>query len=94
LFDLLRHETDIVGYPILPLVHQLVKQCGEADGYVHWGVRPKCHGNGILAGQCDSGQPRLERGPPSRLNHLLKKAFKVLLVAELFLVRSRTTALW
>jgi hypothetical protein len=38
-FDLLRHETDIVGYPILPLVHQLVKQCGEAGGYVHWGVR-------------------------------------------------------
>lgn len=28
-------------------------------------VRPKCNGNGILAGQCDSGQPRLERGPPS-----------------------------
>src|SRR6185295_17267353 len=35
-FDLLRHETDIVGYPILPLVHQLVKQCGEAGRYVHW----------------------------------------------------------
>ena len=58
---------------------------------MHWGVRPKCNGNGILAGQCDSGQPRLERGPPSRLNHLLKKAFKfVLLVAEL----CRATALW
>src|SRR3982751_4437671 len=37
-FDLLRHETDIVGYPILPLVHQLVKQCGEAGRYVHWGA--------------------------------------------------------
>src|SRR5829696_8958051 len=24
--DLLRRETDIVGYPILPLVHQLVNQ--------------------------------------------------------------------
>ena len=24
-FDLLRHETEIVGYPILPLVHQLVE---------------------------------------------------------------------
>jgi 3-carboxy-cis,cis-muconate cycloisomerase len=34
----LRHETDIVGYPILPLVHQLVKQCGEAGRYVHWGA--------------------------------------------------------
>src|SRR6478752_7154957 len=37
-FDLLRHETDVVGYPILPLVHQLVKQCGEAGRYVHWGA--------------------------------------------------------
>ena len=37
-FDHLRHETDIVGYPILPLVHQLVEQCGEAGRYVHWGA--------------------------------------------------------
>jgi 3-carboxy-cis,cis-muconate cycloisomerase len=37
-FDLLRRETDLVGYPILPLVHQLVKQCGEAGRYVHWGA--------------------------------------------------------
>src|SRR5947209_16063275 len=37
-FDLLRQETDIVGYPILPLVHQLVKQCGDAGRYIHWGA--------------------------------------------------------
>ena len=36
--DLLRQETDIVGYPILPLVHQMVKQCGDAGRYVHWGA--------------------------------------------------------
>jgi 3-carboxy-cis,cis-muconate cycloisomerase len=36
--DLMRIETDNVGYPILPLVHQLVKQCGEAGRYVHWGA--------------------------------------------------------
>ncbi|MGF6307486.1 3-carboxy-cis,cis-muconate cycloisomerase [Bradyrhizobium sp. i1.8.4] len=36
--DLLRQETDIVGYPILPLVHQMAKQCGEAGRYVHWGA--------------------------------------------------------
>src|ERR1700761_7610531 len=29
-FDLLREETDNVGYPILPLVHQIARQCGEA----------------------------------------------------------------
>ena len=36
--DHMRHETDIVGYPILPLVHQLVGMCGEAGRYVHWGA--------------------------------------------------------
>jgi len=34
----MRHETDIVGYPILPLVHQLVAMCGESGRYVHWGA--------------------------------------------------------
>src|SRR5438552_9098473 len=37
-FDLLRRETDVVGYPILPLVHQMARQCGEAGRYVHWGA--------------------------------------------------------
>lgn len=37
-FDLLRHETEIVGYPILPLVHQISKQAGEAGKFVHWGA--------------------------------------------------------
>ncbi len=37
-FELLRRETDIVGYPILPLVHQMVRQCGESGRYVHWGA--------------------------------------------------------
>jgi len=36
--EALRHETDIVGYPILPLVHQIARQCGEAGRYVHWGA--------------------------------------------------------
>jgi 3-carboxy-cis,cis-muconate cycloisomerase len=34
----LRKETDNVGYPILPLVHQLAEQCGEAGEYLHWGA--------------------------------------------------------
>ena len=37
-FEKLRGETDIVGYPILSLVHQMAKQCGEAGRYVHWGA--------------------------------------------------------
>lgn len=34
----LKAETDIVGYPIIGIVHQLAKQCGDAGGYVHWGA--------------------------------------------------------
>ena len=37
-FDRLRIETDNVGYPILPLVHQLAEQCGNAGRYLHWGA--------------------------------------------------------
>ncbi|WP_198029449.1 3-carboxy-cis,cis-muconate cycloisomerase [Bradyrhizobium sp. WSM3983] len=37
-FERLRHETEIVGYPILPLVHQLAEAAGEAGRYVHWGA--------------------------------------------------------
>lgn len=37
-FEQMRHETDIVGYPILPLVHQLAAMCGDAGRYVHWGA--------------------------------------------------------
>ncbi len=37
-FDLLRNETEIVGYPILPLVHQIAKQAEKHGGYVHWGA--------------------------------------------------------
>ncbi|KAF2095789.1 L-Aspartase-like protein [Rhizodiscina lignyota] len=31
-------ETEIVGYPILPLIRQLVPQCGDAGKYIHWGA--------------------------------------------------------
>jgi 3-carboxy-cis,cis-muconate cycloisomerase len=36
--EALRRETEVVGYPILPLVHQLGRMCGEAGRYVHWGA--------------------------------------------------------
>lgn len=35
---LMQQQTEIVGYPILPLVEQLSKICGEAGKYVHWGA--------------------------------------------------------
>ena len=34
----LKAKTDVVGYPIVGLVSQLAKQCGEAGGYLHWGA--------------------------------------------------------
>ena len=37
--EALREGTDLVGYPILPLVRQLADLCdGEAGRYVHWGA--------------------------------------------------------
>jgi 3-carboxy-cis,cis-muconate cycloisomerase len=34
----LKADTDLVGYPIVGLVHQLAKQVGDAGRYVHWGA--------------------------------------------------------
>lgn len=35
----LQHETEIVGYPILPLTRQLAAMCTEENGkWVHWGA--------------------------------------------------------
>ena len=31
-------KTDVVGYPIVGLVSQLAKQCGDAGRYLHWGA--------------------------------------------------------
>jgi 3-carboxy-cis,cis-muconate cycloisomerase len=36
--DRLKRESDIVGYPILPIVRQIAEQCGEAGKFVHWGA--------------------------------------------------------
>ncbi|PLC53340.1 3-carboxy-cis,cis-muconate cycloisomerase [Pollutimonas nitritireducens] len=35
---MLKEQTEIVGYPILPLVHQLSKLCGPEGEYLHWGA--------------------------------------------------------
>ncbi|KAK3720914.1 hypothetical protein LTR37_003577 [Vermiconidia calcicola] len=38
-YERMSNETEIVGYPILPLVRQLSAACGdEAGKYVHWGA--------------------------------------------------------
>ncbi|KAK6436887.1 hypothetical protein LTR95_006928 [Oleoguttula sp. CCFEE 5521] len=38
-YDRLSRETEIVGYPILPLVRQLTAACSDdVAGYLHWGA--------------------------------------------------------
>ena len=34
----LKAETDVVGYPIVGVVHQMSKVAGEGAGFVHWGA--------------------------------------------------------
>ncbi|MBY6165527.1 class-II fumarase/aspartase family protein [Pseudooceanicola nitratireducens] len=36
--DRLARETEIVGYPILPIVEQLSAHAGESGRYLHWGA--------------------------------------------------------
>ena len=61
-WELLRKETDNVGYPILPLVHQLVKQCGEAGRYVHWGATTQDIMDTATVLQVRAGLELVERG--------------------------------
>src|SRR3546814_9336051 len=36
----MRQETEIVGYPILPLVHRIAEVCENGAGqYAHWGAK-------------------------------------------------------
>lgn len=34
----LKTETDLVGYPVVGIIHQLAHQCGHAGRYLHWGA--------------------------------------------------------
>jgi 3-carboxy-cis,cis-muconate cycloisomerase len=37
-FERLGLETELVGFPIVPLLHQLVEMVGEAGRHIHWGA--------------------------------------------------------
>jgi 3-carboxy-cis,cis-muconate cycloisomerase len=37
-FDRLGRETELVGFPIVPLLHQLVEMAGDAGRHIHWGA--------------------------------------------------------
>lgn len=53
--DRLREETEIVGYPILPIVKQVAEQCGDAGGYVHWGATTQDIMDTAVMLQCKAG---------------------------------------
>ncbi|WP_103343779.1 class-II fumarase/aspartase family protein [Amycolatopsis sp. CA-126428] len=53
--DRLRRETDIVGYPILPIIAQLTEQCGDAGGYLHWGATTQDIMDTAVILQCAAG---------------------------------------
>jgi 3-carboxy-cis,cis-muconate cycloisomerase len=59
-FDRLRRETEIVGYPILPLVRQLSEMCGKAGGYVHWGATTQDIMDTAVVLQCRAALSHLE----------------------------------
>ncbi len=59
--DRLRHETEIVGYPILPLVKQVSEMCGEAGGYLHWGATTQDIMDTATMLQCARGVDIVER---------------------------------
>jgi 3-carboxy-cis,cis-muconate cycloisomerase len=37
-FERLGRETELVGFPIVPLLHQLTECAGDAGRYIHWGA--------------------------------------------------------
>jgi 3-carboxy-cis,cis-muconate cycloisomerase len=41
-FDLLRQQTELIGYPVLPVVQQLVKKINAVENglgeWIHWGT--------------------------------------------------------
>jgi 3-carboxy-cis,cis-muconate cycloisomerase len=59
--EVLRKETEIVGYPILPLVKQVSEMCGEAGGYLHWGATTQDIMDTATMLQCAQGVAIIER---------------------------------
>ncbi|MFE2942320.1 adenylosuccinate lyase family protein [Streptomyces sp. NPDC059255] len=51
----LRAETEIVGYPVLPLVKQIADQCGDAGHYLHWGATTQDIMDNAVMLQCKQG---------------------------------------
>ncbi|MGY0062904.1 class-II fumarase/aspartase family protein [Streptomyces sp. LZ34] len=56
----LRAETEIVGYPVLPIVKQVADQCGDAGRYLHWGATTQDIMDTAVMLQCKQGVALLQ----------------------------------
>jgi 3-carboxy-cis,cis-muconate cycloisomerase len=69
-FERLRKETEIVGYPILPLVRQLSEMSGKAGGYIHWGATTQDIMDTAVVLQCRAALAQLESRLADLRQHL------------------------
>jgi 3-carboxy-cis,cis-muconate cycloisomerase len=76
-YDKLSNETEVVGYPILPLVRQLSAACGEDAGkYVHWGATTQDIQDTAMMLQMASGLKLIEEQLHVFINTLTQLAMK------------------
>ena len=71
--DRLERETHNVGYPILPLVHQLAEGLGDAGKFLHWGATTQDIMDTALVLQIRAGLDLVEadlRGVAAQLRRL------------------------
>ncbi|MEU0845378.1 adenylosuccinate lyase family protein [Streptomyces sp. NPDC005962] len=68
----LRTETEIVGYPVLPVVRQVADQCGDAGRYLHWGATTQDIMDTAVMLQCKSGVALLQ-DQLDRVRHALQQ---------------------
>lgn len=68
----LRTETEIVGYPVLPVVKQVADQCGDAGRYLHWGATTQDIMDTAVMLQCKDGVALLQE-QLDRVRHALQR---------------------
>lgn len=72
--DRLRHDTEIVGYPILPLVEQFADAAGDAGRYLHWGATTQDIMDTATILQVRSGIEGIEAGLEDAVDALCRLA--------------------
>jgi 3-carboxy-cis,cis-muconate cycloisomerase len=67
----LKKETETVGYPILPLVHQLAEGAGDFGRYIHWGATTQDIMDTAVVLQIRAGLALLEEDLTAIRGHLV-----------------------